>query len=73
MALFGTIVDTLAIIIGSFMVFLENINENMKVTILQALSITILIIGIDMALEANSIPIVVVASLKLTMLARNGY
>ncbi|NMA80994.1 MAG: DUF554 domain-containing protein, partial [Jeotgalicoccus halophilus] len=43
MALFGTIVDTLAIIIGSFIgLFWKNINENMKVTILQALSITIL-------------------------------
>ena len=66
MALFGTIVDALAIILGSFIgLFWRNINENMKSTILQALSITVLVIGIDMALEANSILIIVVASLAL--------
>lgn len=66
MPLFGTIVDALAIILGSFIgLFWRNINENMKSTILQALSITVLVIGIDMALEANSILIIVVASLAL--------
>ena len=66
MALFGTIVDASAIILGSIIgLFWRNINENMKSTILQALSITVLVIGIDMALEANSILIVVVASLAL--------
>ena len=35
MALFGTIVDALAIILGSFIgLFWRNINENMKSTIL---------------------------------------
>lgn len=66
MALFGTIVDALAIIVGSFIgLFWKNINESMKTTIMQALSITILIIGVDMALESNNILIVVVASLAL--------
>lgn len=66
MVLFGTIVDAFAIIAGSIIgLFWRNINENMKSTILQALSITVLVIGIDMALESENILIVVVASLAL--------
>ena len=65
MALLGTIVNAIAIIAGSFIGFFwRNINENMKTTILQGLSITVLILGIDMALQSNRI-IIVVASIAI--------
>lgn len=65
MALLGTIVNAIAIIAGSFIGFFwRNINEKMKTTILQGLSITVLILGIDMALESDQI-IIVVASIAL--------
>lgn len=65
MALLGTIVNAIAIIAGSFIgLFWRNINEKMKTTILQGLSITVLILGINMALESNQI-IIVVASIAI--------
>lgn len=65
MALLGTIVNALAIIVGSVIgLFWRNINEDMKATILQALSITVIVLGIDMALETDNI-IIIVASLAI--------
>ncbi|MCC4723295.1 DUF554 domain-containing protein [Salinicoccus sp. RF5] len=62
MSLLGTAVNALAIIAGSFIgLFWRNINEDMKTTIIQGLSITVLVLGIDMALESNRIIIVVVS------------
>ncbi|WP_370632500.1 DUF554 domain-containing protein [Salinicoccus sp. RF5] len=62
LSLLGTAVNALAIIAGSFIgLFWRNINEDMKTTIIQGLSITVLVLGIDMALESNRIIIVVVS------------
>ena len=65
MALLGTIVNVLAIIAGSFIgLFWRNISEKMKTTILQGLSITVIVLGMDMALQSGQI-IIVVASIAL--------
>ncbi|WP_411842479.1 DUF554 domain-containing protein [Salinicoccus sp. HZC-1] len=62
LSLLGTAVNALAIIAGSFIgLFWRNINENMKTTIIQGLSITVIVLGIDMALESNRIIIIVVS------------
>ncbi|WP_342387553.1 DUF554 domain-containing protein [Salinicoccus bachuensis] len=62
LSLLGTAVNALAIIVGSFIgLFWRNINEDMKTTIIQGLSITVIVLGIDMALESNQIIIVVVS------------
>nr|WP_124011221.1 DUF554 domain-containing protein [Salinicoccus roseus] len=62
MSLLGTAVNALAIIAGSFIgLFWRNINEDMKTTIIQGLSITVIVLGIDMALESNRIIIVVIS------------
>lgn len=62
LSLLGTAVNALAIIAGSSIgLFWCNINEDMKTTIIQGLSITVIVLGIDMALESNRIIIVVVS------------
>jgi uncharacterized membrane protein YqgA involved in biofilm formation len=62
LSLLGTAVNALAIIAGSFIgLFWRNINEDMKTTIIQGLSITVIVLGIDMALESNRIIIVVIS------------
>lgn len=61
-ALIGTAVNALAIMAGSFIgLFWRNISENMKTTLIQGLSIAVIVIGIDMALESDNILIVVVS------------
>lgn len=65
MSLLGTIVNAAAIIAGSFMgLFWRDISEDMKTTILQGLSIAIIVLGIDMALESGQI-IIIVASIAI--------
>lgn len=65
MSLLGTFVNFLAIIAGSVIgLFWRNINESMKTTIVQGLSITVLVLGMDMALETNQI-IIIVTSIAL--------
>ncbi|MBL0385033.1 DUF554 domain-containing protein [Tumebacillus sp. ITR2] len=52
MALLGTIVNSLAIIIGSFIgMFLNRIPDRMKTTILQGLGMAVFVIGLSMALK----------------------
>ena len=61
-ALIGTAVNALAIMTGSFIgLFWRNISENMKTTLIQGLSIAVIVLGIDMALESDNILIVVVS------------
>ncbi|WP_338054655.1 DUF554 domain-containing protein [Salinicoccus halodurans] len=63
MSLLGTLVNAAAIAAGSFIgLFWRNISEKMKTTILQGLSITVIVLGIDMALETKQI-IIIVASI----------
>lgn len=53
MALLGTIVNSLAILIGSLLgMFLNRIPERMKTTILQGLGMAVFVIGLSMGLKA---------------------
>lgn len=53
MALLGTIVNSVAIFLGSLIgMFLHRIPERMKTTILQGLGMTVFVIGLSMALKA---------------------
>ncbi|MHC0551868.1 DUF554 domain-containing protein [Salinicoccus sp. CNSTN-B1] len=62
LSLLGSAVNVLAIITGSFIgLFWRNINENMKTTIIQGLSITVIVLGIDMAMESKRLIIVVIS------------
>lgn len=64
MALLGTIANVLAIIIGTTIgLFLTKINESYKQTIMHGIGLTVIIIGIQMALETNSIIIVLLSLL----------
>src|SRR5699024_10385848 len=49
-------------IAGSFIgMFWRNISENKNTTLIQGLSLAVIVLGIDMALESNNILIVVVS------------
>ncbi|GGK35505.1 membrane protein [Caldalkalibacillus thermarum] len=54
MVLLGVIVNTLAIIAGTFVgLCLPNISENMKSTVLKTLGIAVVVLGMGMAFEAE--------------------
>lgn len=60
MALFGTLINGLAIIIGSLIgTQLKNIPERVKVTVMQAISLAVIVIGIGMGLKSENILIVI--------------
>lgn len=60
MALFGTIVNGLAIIIGSLIgIKLRNIPERVKVTVMQAIALAVIIIGVGMGLKSENFLIVI--------------
>jgi len=60
MALFGTIVNGLAIIIGSLIgTQLRNIPERVKVTVMQAIALAVIVIGIGMGLKSENFLIVI--------------
>lgn len=64
MVLFGTIVNGICIIIGSLIgLFLTKIKDKYKETITQGIGLTILLIGLQMALQVNSIIIVLLSVL----------
>lgn len=64
MVLFGTIVNGICIIIGSLIgLFLTKIKDKYKETISQGIGLTILLIGLQMALQVNSIIIVLLSVL----------
>lgn len=65
MVLLGTMINGIAIIIGSILgSFYRNIPEKMKQTILQAISLVVIVMGMGMALKSNQM-VLVVASLVL--------
>lgn len=60
MALLGTIVNGLAIIIGSLIgTQLRNIPERVKVTVMQAIALAVIVIGIGMGLKSENLLIVI--------------
>src|SRR5690625_833945 len=64
MVLFGTIVNGVCIIAGCLVgLFLTNIKEKYKETIIQGIGLTVILIGLQMAFKANSIIIVLLSML----------
>lgn len=64
MILLGTIVNVICIVMGSFVgVFLTRIPNKYKETIMQGVGLTVLLIGLQMALETESIIIVLLSLL----------
>lgn len=60
MALFGTIVNGLAIIIGALIgTQLRNIPERVKVTVMQAIALSVVVIGVGMGLKSENFLIVI--------------
>ncbi|WNF37156.1 DUF554 domain-containing protein [Bacillaceae bacterium IKA-2] len=65
MVLFGTLINGLAIIIGSLIgTQLRNIPERVKVTVMQAIALAVIVIGIGMGLKSENI-LVVIGSLAI--------
>jgi len=64
MILLGTIVNVISIIIGSIVgMFLTKIPEKYKETIMQGVALTVILIGLQMAFETNSIIILLLSIL----------
>ena len=64
MVLLGTIANVLAVVIGSLIgLIFTKINESYKQTILQGIGLTVIVIGVQMALETESIIIVLLSLL----------
>lgn len=64
MALFGTIINGICIIIGCLIgLFLSNLQEKYKETIIQGIGLTVVLIGLQMAFQVNSIIIVLLSML----------
>src|SRR5699024_7408270 len=64
MALLGTIVNVVTIIVGcTFGLFFTNIQERYKETIMNGIGLTFILIGLQMALQTNAIIIVLLSIL----------
>ncbi|HLS67216.1 MAG TPA: DUF554 domain-containing protein [Pseudogracilibacillus sp.] len=64
MVLLGTIVNGICIIVGTLIgTFLTNINEKYKETITQGIALTAILIGIQMALQVQSVIIILLSIL----------
>src|SRR5699024_7717920 len=64
MALLGTIVNVVTIIVGcTFGLFFTNIQERYKETIMNGIGLTVILIGLQMALQTNAIIIVLLSIL----------
>lgn len=62
MALWGTIVNAIAIIVGGLLgLMLPRISEGIKSTVMQGLGLAITVLGITMALKSNQIIIVIIS------------
>ena len=62
MALWGTIVNAVAIIIGGLLgMLLPRISESIKNTVMQGLGLAITVLGITMALKSDQIVIVIMS------------
>ncbi|MEN1966540.1 DUF554 domain-containing protein [Lentibacillus sp. N15] len=65
MALFGTIVNGICIIVGSLIgVFFTKIPERYKETVMQAIGLVVILIGLQMAFQADVIVILLVSLLS---------
>lgn len=65
MALLGTLVNGLAIIVGSLVgIKLRNIPEKVKVTVMQAIALAVIVIGMGMGLKSENF-LIVIGSLAL--------
>lgn len=61
MVLLGTIVNALLIIVGAILGrFLKNIPENMKQTVMYAIGIAVVVLGIQMGLKSNNFVLVII-------------
>src|SRR5699024_11964113 len=64
MVLFGTIMNGISIIIGCLIgLFLNRIKEKYKETIIQGIGLTVILIGMQMAFQVNSIIIALLSML----------
>src|SRR5690625_2117966 len=64
MVLLGTLVNGISIIIGTIIgLFFSNIPERIKSTALQAMGLIVVLIGIQMAIEANNVILILVSLL----------
>ncbi|ENH95974.1 hypothetical protein J416_13389 [Gracilibacillus halophilus YIM-C55.5] len=64
MALYGTIINGICIIIGTCLgLFFRNIPERLKSTALQAIGLVVVLIGIQMAIQAENIIIILLSIL----------
>ncbi|SDO68944.1 hypothetical protein SAMN04487897_11990 [Paenibacillus sp. yr247] len=62
MALWGTIVNAIAIIVGGLLgMMLPRISEGIKSTVMQGLGLAITVLGITMALKSNQIVLVIMS------------
>lgn len=62
MALWGTIVNAIAIVIGGLLgMMLPRISEGIKSTVMQGLGLAITVLGITMALKSNQIVLVIMS------------
>lgn len=62
MVLFGTIINALLIIIGSIIgLFLKNLPEKMKNTVLSIIGLAVALLGIQMGLKTNNFVILIVS------------
>src|SRR5690625_2243470 len=69
MVLFGTIINGVFIILGSIIgLFLTKIKEKYKETIVQGIGLTVILIGLQMALQVESIIIVLISMLVGTLI-----
>jgi len=59
----GTIVNVMAIIIGGFigLLFRKGIKENIKTTVVQGISLGVIIIGVQMALQVENMLVVIIS------------
>ena len=64
MLLYGTIINVICIVAGSIVgMFLTKIGDRYKETIMQAIGLTVMLIGLQMAFETKSIIIVLLSML----------
>src|SRR5690625_1260091 len=69
MILFGTIVNGICIIVGSLLGLLfANIKERYKDTVMKGIALTVILIGLQMAIKMNSIIIVLLSVLSGALL-----
>ena len=59
----GTVVNVVAIIVGAFIgVILPKISEQYKQTVMQAISLAVIVIGIDMAMGTQNVLVLIVSA-----------